>query len=133
VAVHYQKQANTLNNDKGPFDRFAFDTAVDLADLAHTRRYRIPSTAHVLHSAPPQQLVVTRPDRDMIVYKMHGDVDHRSDAVLSKDDYERYPIKMRQFVESLRGDLISKTFMFLGFSFSDPNIDYSLKSRTRPA
>ncbi|MDP2601626.1 MAG: SIR2 family protein [Deltaproteobacteria bacterium] len=34
------------------------------------------------------------------------------------------------FVESLKGDLISKTFLFLGFSFTDPNIDYIL-SRVR--
>lgn len=27
---------------------------------------------------------------------------------------------------ALRGDLVSKTFLFLGFSFSDPNLDYIL-------
>jgi hypothetical protein len=77
-----------------------------------------------------RQLSVTRSDRDVVVYKMHGDVDHSSEAVISKDDYESYPFKMAPFVSALRGDLIEKTFLFLGFSFSDPNIDYIL-SRVR--
>src|SRR5437773_12152686 len=61
---------------------------------------------------------------------MHGDVDHASDAIICKDDYEAYPLKMAAFVSALRGDLIEKTFLFLGFSFTDPNIDYIL-SRVR--
>ncbi|MDT8389177.1 MAG: SIR2 family protein [Lentisphaeria bacterium] len=77
-----------------------------------------------------KQLAVTRPDRDVIVYKMHGDVEHASDAVISKDDYEEYPFKMGPFVTALRGDLVEKTFLFLGFSFTDPNLDYIL-SRVR--
>ena len=79
-----------------------------------------------------KQLSVTRPDRDVAVYKMHGDVDNSADATISKDDYEAYPQKMSAFVSALRGDLVEKTFLFLGFSFTDPNIDYIL-SRVREA
>ena len=77
-----------------------------------------------------KQLSATRPDRDVSVYKMHGDIEHPADAVISKDDYEAYPLKMGAFVSALRGDLVEKTFLFLGFSFTDPNIDYIL-SRVR--
>jgi len=77
-----------------------------------------------------RQLLFTRPRRDAIVYKMHGDVDHPSDAVLIKDDYEKYHVDRQPFMDALRGDLISKTFIFLGFSFTDPNLDYIL-SRVR--
>jgi hypothetical protein len=77
-----------------------------------------------------KQLTVTRPDRDVLVYKMHGDVDQPYDTVILKDDYESYPLKMSPFVSALRGDLIEKTFLFLGLSFRDPNIDYIL-SRVR--
>lgn len=77
-----------------------------------------------------KQLAVTRLDRDVTVYKMHGDVDHSGDAVISKDDYEEYPEKMGAFVAALRGDLVERTFLFLGFSFTDPNLDYIL-SRVR--
>lgn len=73
-----------------------------------------------------KQLANTKPKRDAIVYKMHGDVEHPSDAVLTKDDYEKYHIKFAPYVSALTGDLVSKTFLFLGFSFTDPNIDYVL-------
>lgn len=65
-------------------------------------------------------------DRDAIVYKMHGDVRHPSSAVLTKDDYELYGIERPLFRTVLQGDLVSKTFLFIGFSFEDPNLDYIL-------
>lgn len=77
-----------------------------------------------------KQLATTKPKRDAIVYKMHGDVEHASDAVLIRDDYERYHVKMQPFITALSGDLIAKTFLFLGFSFTDPNLEYIL-SRVR--
>jgi hypothetical protein len=75
-------------------------------------------------------LSTTWPNRDAVVYKMHGDVGDSKNAVICKDDYERYPFKMGQFASLLKGDLIEKTFLFLGFSFTDPNIDFIL-SRVR--
>lgn len=65
-------------------------------------------------------------DRDAVVYKMHGDVSYPSEAVLTKDDYEVYSEKHPLFRTVLRGDLVSKTFLFIGFSFEDPNLDYVL-------
>ncbi|QGX45250.1 SIR2 family protein [Streptococcus equinus] len=77
-----------------------------------------------------KQLSNTKRDRDAIVYKMHGDVEHPADAVLTKDDYVKYDISYPFFRKVLQGDLISKTFLFIGFSFEDPNLDYVL-SQTR--
>lgn len=77
-----------------------------------------------------EHLSTTKPKRDAVVYKMHGDVEHASQAVLTKDDYERYHVKMDQYLANLKSDLISKTFIFIGFSFTDPNLDYIL-SRVR--
>lgn len=70
-----------------------------------------------------KQLSSTKRDRDAIVYKMHGDVDHVADAVLTKDDYVQYDRNHPFFRSVLQGDLISKTFLFIGFSFEDPNLD----------
>lgn len=73
-------------------------------------------------------LATTLNRRDAIVYKMHGDVSNAAKAILTKDDYESYSTTRRGqlFSTALRGDLVSKTFLCLGFSFSDPNLDYIL-------
>lgn len=94
----------------------ALDKAGKIADVKHTKDH----------------LATTKPKRDAVVYKMHGDVEHPSHAVLTKDDYEKYHVKMEQYLANLKGDLISKTFIFIGFSFTDPNLDYIL-SRVRVA
>src|SRR5699024_5552765 len=52
------------------------------------------------------------------------------EAVLTKDDYEGYDLKRQLFSTALRGDLVTKTFLFIGFSFDDPNLSYIL-SRIR--
>lgn len=96
-----------------------------LIERALEEAKKVPDVKYAL-----KQLSVTRPDRDVVVYKMHGDIDHPGDAVISKDEYEAYPLNMAPFVTALRGDLVEKTFLFLGFSFTDPNIDYIL-SRVR--
>jgi hypothetical protein len=68
--------------------------------------------------------------RTAVVYKMHGDVSAPDQAVLTKDDYEGYFRERELFVTALTGDLVSKTMLFVGFSFTDPNIDYVM-SRIR--
>lgn len=86
---------------------------------------KVPDVKHDSNS-----LDFTVPDRDVTVYKMHGDVDSPKTAIICKDDYERYHRRFGAFVEALSGDLVQRTFLFLGFSFTDPNIDYIL-SRVR--
>ena len=96
-----------------------------LLETALTNAKRTPDIKYTLN-----HLTNNKPGRDAIVYKMHGDCDHPNDAVLTRDDYERYHFKMKDYLSALRGDLINKTFLFLGFSFTDPNIEYIL-SRVR--
>ncbi len=73
-----------------------------------------------------EQLRGTNHPFDAIVYKMHGDVTHPNSAVITRSDYENYGFDddRRLFREVLEGDLLTKTFLFLGFSFSDPSFNY---------
>lgn len=74
----------------------------------------------------PESLALAKVDRRCIVYKMHGDCDNPSKCVLTKDDYESYNEYRQLFTTALQGDLVSKTFLFIGFSFDDPNLKYIL-------
>lgn len=78
----------------------------------------------------PQNLATTLTDSDAVIYKMHGDYLQPSACVITKDDYELYNDKRQLFTTALQGDLVSKTFLFIGFSFEDPNLKYIL-SRIR--
>ena len=99
-----------------------YDTLIeDSLKTAH----KIPDVKH-----DKKQLAITMPKRDATVYKMHGDCSHPDSAVIIKDDYEKYHIDREPFITALSGDLVSKTFLFIGFSFTDPNLDYIL-SRVR--
>ena len=69
-----------------------------------------------------EQLVITKSKYDAVIYKMHGDKEHSSQAIILKEDYELYNKKYEPFITALRGDLARKTFLFIGFSFLDPNL-----------
>lgn len=102
--------------------RTAWTTNYDkLIETAYRESHKRPDV-----KTTKENLAQTLPQRDVIVYKMHGDVSQPQDAVLTKDDYETYADRRELFSTVLRGDLVSKTFLFLGFSFTDPNIDYIL-------
>lgn len=73
-----------------------------------------------------ENLSRTMPKREAILYKMHGDVDFPDSAILTKDDYESYEEKRSLFRNVLKGELIAKTFLFVGFSFEDPNLNQIL-------
>ena len=61
---------------------------------------------------------------DAIVYKMHGDIQSPAEAVITRDDYEEYGINTRRLFRGvLEGMLLTKTFLFLGFGFNDPNFN----------
>jgi hypothetical protein len=99
-----------------------YDTLIEQAFAEAKKRYDAKIT--------PQNLPVQKPRSDVTIFKMHGDISQPDAAVLTKEDYELYHEHRQGFSIQLQSDLISKTFLFLGFSFTDPNIDYIL-SRIR--
>ena len=73
-----------------------------------------------------ENLAINKPKRNAVVYKMHGDVQLPDKAVITKEDYETYELNRQLYSVMLQADLLSKTFLFLGFSFEDPNLIYIL-------
>lgn len=71
-------------------------------------------------------LSITPPNIDTTVYKFHGDISRPYEAVLTRDDYESFDESHKLFIQTLRGDLISKTFVFVGYSLNDPDIQQIL-------
>lgn len=57
---------------------------------------------------------------------MHGDINHPSDVIITRSDFERYHSTHEQFINALTGDLTTKMMLFLGLSFTDPNLFYVL-------
>ena len=70
-----------------------------------------------------ENLAIIKKDCDAIVYKFHGDISIPDQAVLTKDDFELYSYTHKLFITALQGDLISKTFLYIGYSFNDPNLE----------
>lgn len=70
----------------------------------------------------PEDMCYPIPMRDVVIHKMHGDITLAGDITLITDDYEEYQAKNELFSNALKTDLSSKTFLFIGFSMSDPNI-----------
>lgn len=64
--------------------------------------------------------------KDVIIRKLHGDVDNPSDCVITKHDYEEFAYKHEILLAQLKGEMCAKTFLFLGYSFSDMDINHIL-------
>lgn len=102
-----------------PFNTIWTTNYDDLIEDAHTK---IHKTVDV--KSEVDGLFINRDNRACILYKMHGDKDKPSNAVLLKEDYEKYYYTHEPFISILNSELIAKSFLFVGFSFTDPNINY---------
>lgn len=63
---------------------------------------------------------------DVTLYKMHGETSKIHNVIITKRDYEGYNEKHWIFSDQFKCHYASKTFLFIGFSFSDPNINFLL-------
>lgn len=70
------------------------------------------------------QLSIANIGVDTLVIKIHGDIEHPESITITQEDYENYESSHGALQSLLLTELISSTFLFLGFSFSDPNIQY---------
>ena len=58
----------------------------------------------------------------LTVVKMHGDIQHRNQIVATTHDYERYLMTHPVMATHLSAMFITKSFLFIGYSLSDPNV-----------
>ena len=96
-----------------------YDTLIEDALKANNKNFSVRKK--------DEDLQLSYRNYDSVVYKMHGDIQSLSEAVITRDDYEEYGVNSRKlFRDVLEGTLLTKTFLFLGFSFSDPNFNFVL-------
>ena len=58
------------------------------------------------------------------LYKMHGSVEHLDGVVISTEDYELFRRDRGAYVPLLQAHLTSMSMLFVGLSFSDPNLKH---------
>lgn len=74
----------------------------------------------------PKDLAIKPVSGATRLYKMHGSVTDLSDIVISTDDYELFSSKRGAFLPILQAHLTTTSMLFVGISFSDPNIRHVL-------
>jgi hypothetical protein len=60
------------------------------------------------------------------LFKMHGSIDRLDDIVIATDDYELYRLNRGQFLPMLQAHMTSFSMLFMGLSFTDPNVRHVL-------
>lgn len=95
-----------------------YDTLVEDSFRAAGRTVRVKNSS--------AKLVAAGSKAETTVFKLHGDLEDPETIVLTRDDYRNYTRKFPGFRDRLRADLSERTFLFLGFSFTDPHLDLIL-------
>jgi len=68
-----------------------------------------------------QQISMYGGSQDLKILKIHGDLDHTQELIITQNDYSTYSEKKKEFEIFLLSLLMTKTPLFIGFSLQDPN------------
>ncbi len=96
-----------------------FDTLIEDA-LKNTREQRDVMKTN-------GSFITAEERRDNVVYKLHGDANEPQGIVILQDDYDEYPKTHCNFMTALENELATNSMLFLGYSFSDPDIKNIIK------
>jgi hypothetical protein len=58
---------------------------------------------------------------EVFVVKLHGDLAHADEIILTRDDYEEFFDRRPAMALLLEGLLLNQTFLFVGYGLRDPN------------
>ncbi|MDD4157285.1 MAG: SIR2 family protein [Candidatus Cloacimonetes bacterium] len=72
------------------------------------------------------QLTSSLSNPDATLIKMHGDISDVGNAIITRQDYEYFDENRKMLIANLINDINTKTFIFIGYSFSDPNFNHVL-------
>ena len=96
-----------------------YDNLIERAYTHHGQNLTVSSTAEEfiahLRSNPETHLI-----------KIHGSIDVPQTVVLTRDDYARARLERRRIYRHLQFDMEQTTYVFVGFSLSDPNVNILL-------
>ena len=87
--------------------------------------------------AATDESVLTVGDQKRSVIKMHGSIEHAASPtwearpIITRGDYERYEETHPRMWARLRASYLTRTMLFLGFSFTDPNVELLLRLARR--
>ena len=91
-----------------------FDELIELAFRGANRSLRVSRT--------PDEFNPHRQDRDSVhLVKLNGSIDHPATTILCRMDFARARKERTEMLTHLSQELKSCTFLFVGFSLSDPN------------
>lgn len=66
-----------------------------------------------------ENLICADLNKNINIFKMNGDVDNLKDAIITKNDLEKYHENHSILLSFFKRELVVKTFLFIGYSFTD--------------
>jgi hypothetical protein len=96
-----------------------YDDLIERAYAHHRQIVTVSSTAEefIAH-------IQAKPKSHLV--KVHGTIGTPRTVVLTRDDYARARLERKRIYEHLRFDIEQTTYLFVGFSLSDPNVNILL-------
>ena len=93
-----------------------YDELIELAFQSSGRELRVSST--------PEEFIAHRREPDGVhLVKLNGSVDRPETTILSRMDFAKARSERTEMLTQLSQELKSCTFVFIGFSLSDPNFN----------
>ena len=97
-----------------------FDTAIENCLLNNHMTYT------KVHN--DKDLSYLTPGSTPIIYKINGDVDDLENAILTQQDWEKFQYTRPTMLTFLKKELVTNSFLFIGYSFKDNLIKLALSS-----
>jgi hypothetical protein len=94
----------------------------DLIEQAYTRHGR----ALTVSSTADEFIAHLHPEPESHLIKIHGSIDRPMTVVLTREDYARARLERKRIYDHLKFDVERSTYLFVGFSLSDPNVNILL-------